>query len=274
MFPLEYDPRIATFLEAIYADCGCAERLDRDPLALVASWKDLRDREVVGLIASVLAFGSVDLILRACRNALEPLGDAPASRLASLDEATIATIWGGFQYRFMFGKDMVALLTAIRRALLEYGSLESLFIAGDPGGYDIIGATEAFVLALRSLGGDRIRPNLLPACSAGSACKRLFLYLRWMIRSDAVDPGGWNRVDRARLIVPLDTHMFATCRTRLGFFGDPSRPSPWKVPNLAAALRATQAFRLYAPDDPVKYDFALTRPGIDPLPGDERYGCL
>jgi hypothetical protein len=113
-----------------------------------------------------------------------------------------------------------------------------------------------------------------------------------MVRKDAIDPGGWTRVDPARLIVPLDTHMFATCRDTLGFLGEPRKgailvPSGkgreietggadaprFSVPDMRAALRVTEAFRLYSPSDPVKYDFALTRPGIDPRPGDERFGC-
>ncbi len=107
---------------------------------------------------------------------------------------------------------------------------------------------------------------MLPDPAKGSACKRLFLFLRWLSRQDSVDPGGWNQVDRARLVVPLDLHMSRVCHERLGF-------TPNHYANLKNALIATAAFKLYAPDDPVRYDFALTRPGIDPAPGDERFGC-
>ena len=260
-----YDPGIADFLEGIHDSCNRLARLERDPLALVRPYADVADREVAGLVASVLAFGSVDLIMRAVRSALAPLGDRPAAALADLADDDIGELWSAFQYRFCFPKDMIALMIAIRRAREEAGSLESLFLDLDPGGADIVGAAAAFSARLRELG-TGIRVGLLPDPGRGSACKRLFLFLRWMVREDEVDPGGWGRVDRARLVVPIDTHMARVCSGRLRFIPRPAA-------DLRAALRATAAFRLYAPEDPVKYDFALTRPGIDPRPGDERFSC-
>lgn len=272
---IERDPRIASFLEDIYSACNSPSRLRRDPLAIVKPFEDPADREVAALVCSTLAFGSVDLIMKACSRALAPLGVKPASSLARMGEAQLRDAWGDFQYRFCFPEDMIAIMRAIRRAREEEGSLEGLFLRGDDGGADVIGALGAFVKALKARGkGDakgtgaprEIRENLLPDPERGSACKRLFLFLRWLSREDGVDPGGWPRVDRARLVVPLDLHMARVCHERLRFM--PSRHA-----NLRNALLATAAFRLYAPEDPVKYDFALTRPGIDPAPGDERFGC-
>lgn len=263
------DPRIAEFLEDIYASCNKLERLRRDPLAIVRRYPDAADREAAALICSTLAFGSVDLIMRACGLALGPLGARPADALRRMSEGDIDEAYRGFRYRFVFPKDMAALALGAKRAREERGSLEGLFLAGDRGGPDVVDALGEFVRKLARLGsGSRggIRPNLLPDPARGSACKRLFLFLRWMVREDDVDPGGWPRVDRARLVVPLDLHMARVCEDRLGFIGRAGA-------TLRNALAATAAFRLYAPGDPVKYDFALTRPGIDPEPGDERYGC-
>lgn len=266
------DPRVAVFLEDIYSACTVGRRLRRDPLAVVVEYENPADREVAALVCSTLAFGSVDLIVRACRAALAPLGPEPARALDAMGEREIAEAWAGFQYRFCFPRDMIAILLAAKRARSEFGSLEELFVRGDPGGEDLVAALSRFVGALRVLasgpggGGALPRENLLPDPARGSACKRLFLFLRWMVRRDAVDPGGWDRVDRARLVVPLDLHMLRVCTDRLGLIRSP-------YANLRNALAATAAFRLYAPEDPVKYDFALTRPGIDPREGDERFGC-
>ena len=271
------DPAIAAFLEDIFSTCNDPLRLRRDPLAIVKRYPVVADRELAALVCSTLAFGSVDLIMRACESALAPLGDHPAAVLARMGEAELRDAWSGFQYRFCFPEDMAALMRAVKRAQGECGSLEELFVRGDPGGPDIVEATGAFVRSLKKLGrvtddagvtdgGRQIRENLLPDPGRGSACKRLFLFLRWLCREDSVDPGGWSRVDRARLVVPLDLHMLRVCTQRLGFISSP-------YANLRNALRATEAFRLYAPDDPVKFDFALTRPGIDPAPGDGRFGC-
>jgi uncharacterized protein (TIGR02757 family) len=264
-----HDPAIASFLEEIYAECNRPERLCRDPLAIAKRYPEIADREIAALVCSTLAFGSVDLILRACEGALAPLGPHPAAALLSMGEAELADGWGSFQYRFCFPEDMACLLRGMKRALGEYGSLEDLFLQGDPGGETIVGAVGSFVRSLKALGaegGRSIRANLLPDPERGSACKRLFLFLRWLVREDSVDPGGWTRVERSRLVTPLDLHMTRVCAERLGFLDSPKA-------DLASALRATAAFRPYAPEDPVKYDFALTRPGIDPAPGDERFAC-
>jgi uncharacterized protein (TIGR02757 family) len=264
-----YEPAIGSFLEEMYRSCNVAERLRRDPLAVVKEYPDPADRELAALVCSTLAFGGVDLIMKACRAALAPLGRRPSAALDRMGEGEMREAWAGFQYRYCFAKDIIALMLAVKRARSEAGSLELYFIRGDPGGPDIAAASGGFVrglVALGQSGGNGIRANLLPDPERGSACKRLFLFLRWMVRKDGVDPGGWGRVERSRLLVPLDTHMVRVCRERLGFIAS-------SYANLKNALAATAAFRLYAPEDPVKYDFALTRPGIDPEPGDERFGC-
>jgi len=272
---LSRNPETAEFLEDIYGRCNRIERLCRDPLAIVRRLEDPDDREVAGIVCSTLAFGSVDLILRACERALEPLGSRPAARLASMDDKDIERLWAGFQYRFCFPSDIQALFRAVREARGLRGSLQGFFLDGDVEGNSLVDTTSAFIKGLRVLGartGVRgIRPNLLPDPKDGSACKRFFLFLRWMVRRDGIDPGGWDSVSPARLIVPLDVHMVGTCRERLGFLG-PGRASG--SPNLRDALSVTGQFALYSPEDPVKYDFALTRPGIDPRPGDEVFGCL
>lgn len=275
---MPWRPDIAEFLELIYAECNRKIRLERDPLAIVMRYDNVSDREVAGLLCSTLAFGSVDLILGACGKVLRPLGTHPARMLESMSDDDLQRIWSTFQYRFCFSSDIFALLRAIRDARRLHGSLEGLFLSGDSAEGNVTAAVGAFVRALRTLGLGKypfpegtIRKNLLPDPGDGSACKRLFLFLRWMVRKDDIDPGGWESVSPARLIVPLDVHMARTCRGRLGFLGA-ARASG--MPNLRDALEATRQFALYSPDDPVKYDFALTRPGIDPRPGDEVFGCF
>lgn len=215
--------------------------------------------------------------MRSARAVLAPLGSRPAAALAVLDDEGLDGLLAGFRYRFFGPGDLGALLSAIRAARSERGSLEALFLAGDdPAESTIVRAADRFVVALEGLAGGRWprpagkppwRDNLLPRPSRGSACKRLFLYLRWMVRSDAVDPGGWTRVSPSRLVVPLDTHMGAACR-RLGLLTR-------KATDLRAALETTEAFCRFRPEDPVRYDFALTRPGIHPcLDADAYFACF
>jgi uncharacterized protein (TIGR02757 family) len=112
-----------------------------------------------------------------------------------------------------------------------------------------------FVREIEAEAGSRLK--MLADPSRGSACKRLHLYLRWMIRSDEVDPGVWQGLSPARLVVPMDVHMHRI-GTQMGFVTR-------KQPDLKAALEATEYFRSIRPDDPVRYDFCLTRMGIHPV---------
>ena len=116
-------------------------------------------------------------------------------------------------------------------------------------------ALARFVGELRSYAGS-VLPSLLPSPADGSACKRLNLFLRWMVRKDAVDPGPWTSVPGAKLVVPLDTHMFRIARG-LGL-------TPRRQADLKIALEITAGFRAIRPDDPVRYDFSLTRLALNP----------
>ena len=222
-------------------------RLRRDPLAIVRPFPDPADREVAALVCSTLAFGSVDLIMRACSRALAPLGERPAAALARMGEAELRDAWGGFQYRFCFAEDLIAIMRAIKRGRERNGSLEGLFLLGDPGGPNVVSragrlrsrvearsafATEGARHEAESDGA--LRGNLLPDPALGSACKRLFLFLRWMSRMDAVDPGGWARSIRPGSWFPWictwrasATRDWDSCRAATRTYGTPSRrPRP------------------------------------------------
>jgi len=143
------------------------------------------------------------------------------------------------------------MLTGIRRAVVKHGSLNECFLAGaGPSDATVLPALEHFVADICCGGGN----YLLPVPSRGSPCKRLNLYLRWMVRQDDVDPGGWRGISPAKLVVPLDTHM-ARIGQMLGL-------TKKRTASLGMALQITDSFRRIVPGDPVKYDFTLTRFGI------------
>jgi uncharacterized protein (TIGR02757 family) len=225
-----------------------------DPLEFVWRYDDPADREVVGLIAAALAYGRVAQILRNLESALGPLGPAPAAFVRASSARRLHGVCTGFRHRFTSGADLGNLLVAIRRALVAYGSLEGCFLRHHAGGAaDTHDALNGFAKEVTSLGFPSSN-YLIPIPERGSACKRLHLYLRWMVRCDAVDPGAWTGVSPAQLIAPLDTHMH---KVALGL-GLVTR----KQPGLAAARELTAAFRQWCPDDPLRYDFVLTRLGI------------
>jgi uncharacterized protein (TIGR02757 family) len=142
--------------------------------------------------------------------------------------------------------------------LEHHGSLRACFVSGlSLEDENVLPALTVFVNELRA--DSRREMNfLLPSPRRGSACKRLNLYLRWMVRRDAVDPGLWTPLPASKLIIPLDTHMHRIAIE----WGLTQR----KQGDMRTALEITEAFRKVAPDDPVRYDFCLTRLGILRIP--------
>jgi uncharacterized protein (TIGR02757 family) len=179
-----------------------------------------------------------------------------------------------FKHRFTSGGDISDLLELLKKVLNRYGSVEEFFIQGyNRDDKNIIPALSKFCDSLLDMYAKTYtRPAsaqlgyLLTRPSAGSACKRLNLFLRWMVRDDDVDAGLWKRIDKAKLIVPVDVHMGRLCRI-LGFHDR-------KVISLSTAVKITECFSEIVPADPVKYDFALSRIGIlDNCTGKRRSGC-
>jgi uncharacterized protein (TIGR02757 family) len=246
------------------ADCAWLEALRRryhrrrfvhpDPLEFLYRCPDLDDREVVAVIASSLAYGNVKAMLAAIENVLGELGSSPAGTLRSISRRTLARRLRGFRYRFTSDQQIVGLLSAVTDVMRAHGSIErSILQRDDRSDETILPALARFVDELR-LASPCSLAHLVPNPSDGSACKRLNLMLRWMVRRDAVDPGGWTTIDPARLVMPLDTHVFQVAHRR----GWTQRKSA----DLRTAMEITDALRAIAPDDPLRYDFAITRPGI------------
>lgn len=226
-------------------------------MSIALRYSEPRDIELAGLAAAALALGSAPLIVAAAERLVAPFGPSPAATLSTMRDVEVADAVGAFRYRFFDEADLTALLCAARDVADAHGGLERAFLAGDdPTDIDYAAAASRFVLTLARAAPSPWRPNLFPDPGRGSAAKRVFLYLRWMVRKDSVDPGPWASCERSRLVVPLDTHMAAACR-RLGLLERRST-------DLRAAREATQAFRAIRPDDPVRYDFCMTRPGIRP----------
>lgn len=241
-------------LEAIYRRYNRREFVHPDPLEFLYNYDDPAEREIVGLIAALLAYGRVAQILRSVSGVLTHMGDSPREFLLNTSPEKMLATFADFKHRFQTGRELTALLTGCGAILKRRGSLQACFVAASaPGDKTVMPALEGFAAEL-SAGAVGCCEHLLPDPAKGSACKRLHLFLRWMVRKDDVDPGGWDSIPPSRLIVPLDTHMHNIATT----LGATSRKSA----DARAAEEITAAFRRISPDDPVRYDFALTRLGI------------
>jgi len=245
--------RYADTLERLYRRLNRPRYVHPDPLEFLYRYEDPKDREVTGLIAASLAFGRVGQILKSVDAVLGRMGGRPARFLHDARPSALERRFEGFVHRTWRGGQLAALLVGMRGVIRRFGSLGACFIAGDGKAGTVLPALQTFVERLDPAGRCG---SLLPRPAGRSACKRLHLYLRWMVRRDRVDPGGWDAVSASRLIVPLDTHMHRVGRL-LGATGR-------KTACLPAAMEITEAFRRISPEDPVRYDFVLTRLGIRP----------
>jgi uncharacterized protein (TIGR02757 family) len=245
-------------LDRLYADFNHPESAF-DPIQVVRKYDRLEDRELIAFLAAGLAFGRVASVVASIEAVCQVLGSSPAARIRDFDPHRDAARLLPLVHRWIKGPDLVALLWVLRQMLDEAGSLEAYFARGwSAEAPDVSDALESFSTRARAI-------DLKPAYgrvpkappvyfffsrpSSGGACKRLNLFLRWMVRRDGVDPGGWKTPLPGQLVIPLDTHTIRTGQClRLT-----KRASPgWKM---AADITAT--LRTLDPADPVRYDFSL-----------------
>jgi uncharacterized protein (TIGR02757 family) len=201
------------------------------------------------------------------------MGNSPFKFIRSFDNQKRKKL-KDFKHRFTTGDDISDLLELLRNILHEFGSIESFFANGyNPGDENIVPALSKFCESLSNMYAvkhngkiSRGLKYLLASPARGSACKRLNLFLRWMVREDEVDAGLWNLIDKAKLLIPVDVHMSRLCKI-LGLYER-------KTVSFATVLEITDGFKELDPADPAKYDFALSRIGIlDNCTGQYRNEC-
>ncbi len=240
-------------LEELYDRYNDRQYVHPDPLEFLYDYDDIREREVTGIIASSLAYGQVNQILKSVRSVLSILGPNPSIYLQNADLGELEQKFSWFKHRFTTGKELALYLYGIGQVMKKYGSLNSCFGFFFQKYQDILKAIVDFSREIR-LGECRCYNSLIPMPTGKCAYKRVNLYLRWMVRKDNIDPGGWDNIPASRLIVPVDIHMHRFALQ----YGLTER----KQADIKTAVEITEGFRKFSPEDPVKYDFALTRAGI------------
>ena len=252
-------------LDQLYTKFNVAG-LVADPIDLVRRYSDDRDREVVGFFSAALAFGRVSSVLTSIEILLEIMGASPCDYVIKFDPRRQGAAFKQFQHRWTTGHDLAALLLTLKKILKRSGSIEKFFLSGYRDDADDIGeALNSFChRALDLLGADRPLgvDYFFSKPSGGSGCKRLNLFLRWMVRSDHVDFGVWKNVSTKKLIIPLDTHVVRVGRCL--------RLTDYKSPGWAMARDITNSLKNVDQNDPVKYDFSLCHLGMQDLCGFNR----
>jgi uncharacterized protein (TIGR02757 family) len=253
-------------LDRFYREYDFRERVLHDPIEFPHRYHHRADIEVSGFIASCLAYGRVDLFRPVVGNILSLMGKHPSSFLADFDLKRRRRMVA-FKYRFNESDDILCLIFVMHKILRKSPSLEGAFLNHfSPDDADTGGAIAGFVDEVMSINtspvyGRNIHPRgftqFFPSPAKGSACKRMNLFLRWMVRDRDIDFGIWKGIPKNRLVIPLDTHLARISRC-LGLTGRAS--AGWKT-----AVEVTEALRKFDPDDPLKYDFALCHHGISGL---------
>lgn len=265
-------------LEALYQNRSQAH-LANDPLSFCHRYRDPLDQEVAGLVASSFAYGNVKIIKKNLAVIFDAMGPSPRRFVEDFNPVQKGRLFTGFKHRFNDGRDLCALLLACQVMLQESGSIEKWLLrfhkASDE---DLTGTLSGFSAAVKALDlspvfgpqgvpADSYFPFFFPSPASGSACKRLCMYLRWMVRpADGIDLGIWRGISPAQLVIPVDAHIQRICR----FLGFTSRKqADWRM-----ACEITRALRQLDPADPVKYDFAICHLGIsEGCDGKDRLKC-
>ncbi len=254
-------------LDKFYKDFNFRERVKHDPIEIPRRYSDPEDIEVAAFISSCFAYGKVDLFKPVIEHILKPGAKHPAEFIANFSLKKDAKYLKGVSYRFNREKDILCFLHIVSKALRKYRTLKDLFYSHFKTDHDDIKiALTGFVDTLAEIDtspvyGSNIQPtglkHLLPSPENGSACKRMNLFLRWIVRKKDIDLGIWELIPPSKLIIPLDTHIARISRC----LGLTDRKSPdWKM-----AADITESLKKLDPGDPLKYDFALCHQGISGL---------
>jgi uncharacterized protein (TIGR02757 family) len=254
-------------LEELYRFYG-AETASSDPVIFAMQFERPEDREVVGWIASAFAYGRVETIQTNVGRILSGLGPHPANtldRIRDFRELGQERL-RGFRHRFHSPQDAALLLYVIAQVRRRAGSIRAFFESEfrpedrDVGGLlsRVVARIHSFdyrpVLSRRAMPAHSPARFFFPDPAEGSACKRWNLYLRWMVRRDALDFGLWRGIPPSRLVMPTDTHIHLVAR-RLGLTRRKS--ANWKT-----AREITDRLARFDREDPVRFDYALCRIGI------------
>jgi uncharacterized protein (TIGR02757 family) len=250
--------RLKSALDRLYESFDFNARLRNDPIEFPHRYSKAEDIEVVGLISACLAYGKIDLFKRVIEEILKRIKGSPSEFLGQFSLKREASFFKGIRYRFQSEEDIAGLFFVLSELIGEYGRLEEgfyHFFDGKEISSSISGIRD---YAIKKIEASDIEVGqgfffFFPSPKTG-ACKRMNLFLRWMVRDRDIDFGIWRSFRKDQLVIPLDTHIARIGRC-LGL--TKRRTQGWKM-----AIEITQSLRLLDPEDPLKYDFALCHHGV------------
>ncbi|MDP2303486.1 MAG: TIGR02757 family protein [Ignavibacteria bacterium] len=235
-----------------------------DPLQFPHLYKIPADIEIAAFISSIFAYGNVTQINKTLSKIFERIGESPYEFLTSSNSTQIEKEFSGLKHRFYTEIDIIIFFTFLNK-ILRKESIKNIFYRGV--NYDernLKNAISSFSNYCLNEMGDLCNQRLthgmkfmFPLPEKGSACKRMNLFLRWMVRKDELDFGLWNEIPTSMLIIPVDTHITQIAKKL--------KLTKMKITNWRMAEDITEKLKKFDKNDPVKYDFALCHIGIRKL---------
>ncbi len=239
-------------------------KLEPDPLQFLHMFKDERDIEVVGLIASIFAYGNVKQIENTLKKLMIIFNGEPYSFIKNYNLKEDAKKISGIKHRFYSEDDVSKLFIILSKEIKNHKFIKKIFLQGyNISDENIKNGISNFSNHFINLfnetfgevsGGIKF---MFPLPQKGSACKRMNLFLRWMVRKDELDFGLWNEIPTGKLVIPVDTHIARICKTL--------KLTKRKNVSWQMAEEITQNLKKFDAEDPVKYDFAICHIGIRKL---------
>ncbi len=240
-------------------------KISPDPLQFLHLFDDEKDIEAIGFIASVFAYGNVNQIIKTIDKILVAAENKPYDFIINFDRGNSAAKLTGIKHRFYSEDDIVSFFAALNSTYKQYDLLKNLFLKYyNPEEKNLKETINKFssrlikevVIHKSGIASHGVK-FMFPLPSIGSACKRMNLFLRWMIRKDELDFGLWNEIPTDKLVIPVDTHIARVCKElKLTSLKNVS----WKM-----AEEITDNLKKYDAEDPVKYDFAICHIGMRKL---------
>lgn len=237
------------FLDKKVSIYNCADFVAKDPICIPHLFKKKEDIEIMGFFASIFAWGQRNTIINKCKELIERLDGKPFDFILNHKETDLKQLLG-FKHRTFNDTDLLYCIDFFKRHYSNFESLESAFFPSQT-----MSVEEGLIYFHNYFFSHPDAPKRtqkhISTPARKSACKRLNMFLRWMVRSDnkGVDFGLWKGIKPNLLICPLDLHVERTAK-KLGLL---SRDKP----DWLAAIELTEKLRQLDPIDPVKYDFAL-----------------
>lgn len=246
---------IKEILESIYQSYHKKEYICKDPIYFPHQYNNPIDQEIVGFISAMFAFGKVSSFMKKIDLLLSRLGEKPSEAIASLNDFECEGTAKGIIHRFVNEKEVSSMLQGLRDILKTKGSLKYCFLDGFSKGMDVFEGLRTLTLPFTTY--QKNKAFLIIPPKPSSPSKRLNMFLRWMVRKDDIDLGLWHEIPKSKLIMPIDVHVSRIART-LGLL-----PTKRSSVNWRDAVELTNKILVFEPDDPLKFDFALSHFGME-----------